>query len=228
MSSTDLKLRGIIFDMDGVLCDSEPFICEAACKMFAQTHGTAVQPDDFLPFVGTGEDRYIGGVAAKHGVTLAMPADKERTYEIYLDIIRGRLEPLPGAKSFIEDCRRRGLKLAVATSADQVKLQGNLQQIGLPVDRFDAVITGSEVERKKPSPDIFQLAAKRLGLTNAECLVVEDATNGVQAATAAGSLALGLTTSFPAEILRQAGAHWTAPDLAHVPIDLLSRLPVGP
>ena len=51
-------IRGVIFDMDGVLCDSEPFICEAACRMFQQIHYTQVQPDDFKPFVGTGEDRF--------------------------------------------------------------------------------------------------------------------------------------------------------------------------
>ena len=85
------SIKGIIFDMDGVLCDSEPFIAEAAAKMFAERHGTAVTPEDFHPFVGTGEDRFLGGVAEKYGVKLDMPADKDRTYAIYLDIIRGRL-----------------------------------------------------------------------------------------------------------------------------------------
>ena len=119
------SIQGIIFDMDGVLCDSEPFICEAAGRMFAERHALTVKPDDFRPFVGTGEDRFLGGVAEKYGIALAMPADKDRTYAIYLDIIRGRLHTLPGARDFVADCRRRGLKLAIATSADRVKLDGN-------------------------------------------------------------------------------------------------------
>src|SRR3990172_7534124 len=98
-------LRGIVFDMDGVLCDSEPFICEAAVRMFAENHGLDVRPEDFLPFVGTGEDRYIGGVAEKYGVTLDPAADKWRTYEVYLEIIQGRLRPLAGAVEFIADAR---------------------------------------------------------------------------------------------------------------------------
>src|ERR1035437_8109031 len=73
------SIQGVIFDMDGVLCDSEPFIAEAAGRMFAERHGLAVTPEDFHPFVGTGEDRFLGGVAGKYGVTLDMPADKERT-----------------------------------------------------------------------------------------------------------------------------------------------------
>jgi HAD superfamily hydrolase (TIGR01509 family) len=210
-------LRAIVFDLDGVLCDSEPFIAEAAVRMFAENHGLGVRPDDFVPFVGTGEDRYLGGVAEKYGVALDLARDKRRTYEIYLEIIQGRLRPLDGAVPFIADARRQGLKLAVATSADRIKMNGNLRQIGLPPETFDVCVDGLEVARKKPHPDIFLLAMARLGLAPSECLVVEDAPSGIRAARAAGSRCLGLTTSFSAEQLREAGATWTAPDLAHVP-----------
>lgn len=216
------KLAGMIFDMDGVLCDSEPFIAKAAGRMFAETHGVTVRPEDFHPFIGTGEDRFLGGVAEKLGVKLVMPRDKDRTYAIYLEIIRGHLKPLPGAVDFIAVCRRRGLKLAVATSADRIKLDGNLLEIGLPMERFDACVTGNEIQRKKPAPDIFLLAAQRLGIPPARCLVVEDAPSGVKAAKAAGCRCLGLTTTLDAHALRSAGADWIAPDLAHVPAEALS------
>ena len=221
MSKPDQPFAGVIFDMDGVLCASEPFIAEAACRMFAEAHSVTVQPHDFTPFVGTGEDRFLGGVAEKYGVTLTMPRDKERTYAIYLEIIRGRLQPLPGVHEFIAECRRRELKLAVATSADRVKLDGNLREIGMPADKFDASVTGSEVTHKKPHPEIFLRAAQKLGLLPARCLVVEDAPSGIIAGKAAGSRCLGLTTSFDAETLRQAGADWLAPDLADVPAGVL-------
>ena len=212
-----LPLRAIIFDMDGVLCDSEPFICEAACRMFKETYGRKVVPEDFLPFVGMGENRYLGGVAEKNGIRLDIERDKARTYAIYLDIIRGRLQPFPGVHEFIGECRRRGLKLAVATSADRVKLDGNLRELVLPPETFDACVTGSEVERKKPFPDLFLTAAQRIGIDPGHCVVVEDAPNGIQAARAAGARCLGLTTSFAAALLVAAGANWIAPDLAHAP-----------
>ena len=214
-------LRGVIFDMDGVLCDSEPFICEAAMRMLADRHSVRARPEDFVPFVGTGEERYLGGVAEKYGAQLDLQADKKYTYDTYLRIIRGRLQPLPGVGEFIAECRRRSLKLAVATSADLVKLQGNLREIGLPVETFDACVNGLEVQRKKPHPDIFLLAAGRLRLPAADCLVVEDAPNGIRAGKAAGALCLGLTSSFDGPTLRAAGADWIAPDLAHVPAEAM-------
>ncbi len=217
-----IDIRAIIFDMDGVLCDSERFICEAACRMFAQRYSATVHPDDFLPFVGAGENRYLGGVAEKHGITLKMPEDKSLTYAIYLDIIKGRLDPLPGAVAFIDSCRQRGLKLAVASSADRIKVDGNLAQIGLHPSRFDAIITGSDVEKKKPHPEIFLAAAAALHVPPVHCIVVEDAPNGIQAGKAAGCRCLGLTTSFDAPTLRSSGADFTAPDLARVPPDLFT------
>jgi len=217
---SNASFRGIVFDLDGVLCDSEPFICEAAVRMFAENHATRVRPEDFLPFVGTGEDRYIGGVAQKYGIMLDPTADKRKTYEIYLEIIQGRLQPLSGAKTFIAKARQRGLRLAVATSADRVKMNGNLRQIGLPPDSFDACVDGLEVARKKPDSAIFLLAIERLGLRPAECLVVEDAPSGIRAGRAAGARCLGLTTSFSAEQLHEAGADWTTANLAHVPSEV--------
>jgi HAD superfamily hydrolase (TIGR01509 family) len=213
----DDSIRGVIFDMDGVLVDSEPFICEAAMRMFEQTYRLIVKREDFIPFVGAGEDRFIGGVGEKYGVALSMPRDKFRTYEIYLEIIRGKLHPLPGAVDFVRAMRSRGMRTAVATSADRVKMEGNLREIGLSVSDFDAIVTGDDVERKKPDPQIFLLAAERIGLLPEACLVVEDAPNGVRAAKSAGTRCLGLMSSFSEATLREAGADYVAPDLATVP-----------
>ncbi len=212
-----MSFAGVIFDMDGVLCDSEDFMAEAAAAMFAETYGVTVPPDEFRPFRGMGEDRYLGGVARQHGVTLNLAMDKNRAYEIFLQRIPGRLQPLPGAREFIVSCRMQGCKLAVATSADRIKLNGMLPEIGLPHRLFDAIVTGSDVTHKKPDPEIFLTAARLIGIPAQECLVVEDAASGVQAAKAAGSRCLALTTSLDAGTLRGLGADWVAGDLARVP-----------
>jgi HAD superfamily hydrolase (TIGR01509 family) len=216
------SLRGVILDMDGVLVDSEPFMKEAATRMFAE-RGVTVSADDFDPYIGTGETRILKGVAEKYGIPVDVERDKARTYAIYLALIPGRLRPLPGVYDFIAECRRRCLKLAVASSADDVKVRGNLHELHLEATAFDALVNGSQVERKKPAPDIFLAAAARLGLAPTECLVVEDAVAGVAAAKAAGSRCLALTTSFPAD--RLTAADWIAPNLAHCPPEVFTGAP---
>jgi HAD superfamily hydrolase (TIGR01509 family) len=208
-------LRAVLFDMDGVLVDSEAFIAEAAIAMFAERHGVVVKVEDFRPFLGTGELRYLGGVAEKYGVVFDPELDKARTYDIYTEIIRGRLKELPGAVDFVHECRQLGLKTAIATSADLRKMEANMREIGLSVSDFDATVSGLDIERRKPFPDIFLEAARRLGVAGEECLVVEDAVNGVEAARAAGCACLALTGSFSEAELRAAGAEAVAIDLAH-------------
>ncbi len=212
-------LKAVLFDMDGVLVDSEPFICQAAIAMFRE-HGLEVRESDFIPFVGTGENRYIGGVAEKYGFDLHKERDKARTYEIYEEITQGKLSPLPGTIEFISACRQAGLLLAVATSADEAKMLINLREIGIPASSFDTTVNGLQIERKKPYPDIYLMAAFLLGLDPSSCLVVEDAPSGLKAGKAAGSRCLGLTTSFPAEDLQL--ADWIADDLSCVPPEAIN------
>ena len=201
--NTPLTPRAVIFDMDGVLTDSEPLINAAAVAMFRE-RGVVVQPEDFFPFVGMGEDRYIGGVAEKYHVPLDLAAAKHRTYEIYLDLVPRQLRAFPGVKEFVAACRAAGLLVAAASSGDKVKVSANLGTIGLPIDAWDAVVTGEEVTHKKPAPDLFLLAASKLGLSPAECIVVEDAVNGIQAAKAAGMRCVAVAQTFPPDRLGEA------------------------
>ena len=210
--------RGVIFDMDGVLVLSEPLIAEAAIRMFAGK-GYTVRHEEFRPFIGMGEDRFIGGVAEARGIPLDPERDKAHTYAIYLELIKGRLKPLPGVVAFVDECRRRGLAIAVASSADAIKVEGNLNEIGLPPSTFDVIVNGSQVARKKPAPDIFLEACRRLELDPSSCLVIEDAVAGVAAAKAAGMRCLAVTTSFAPEQLTQ--ADWVARNLAEAPPGVL-------
>src|SRR5512137_1411580 len=141
--NTANRIQAVIFDMDGVLTDSEPLINAAAVAMFKE-QGLVVQPADFLPFVGAGEDRYIGGVAEKYGFPLDLPAAKRRTYEIYLDLVPRRLHAFAGAVSLVEACRSARLKVAVASSADLIKIEANLRQINLPPERWDALVSAED------------------------------------------------------------------------------------
>lgn len=211
-------IQAVLFDMDGVLVDSEKYICKAAIMMFAEK-GKKVKAEDFIPFIGTGEDLYIGGVAKKYGLDY-FPQFKNRTYEIYAKITKGKLKPLPGVLSFINQCKNKGLKTALATSADKVKMIINLKAIGLSVDSFDIIVTGSEIEKKKPFPDIYLKAAELLNIRPDCCLVVEDAVNGVIAAQNAGCKCLAVTSSFSKGQLTE--ANWIVPSLEEVTQEVLN------
>jgi len=120
---------------------------------------------------------------------------------------------------FIAVCRRRGLKLAVATSADFVKMMINLEETGLDPENFDALIDGQQIIHKKPDPEIYLKTASMLGVKPDECLVVEDAVNGIEAARAAGMKCLAVTNSFERNELYK--ADWICDSLENYPQEAL-------
>ena len=213
MSQLQKTIRAVLFDMDGVLCDSEPMLAQAAVRLFAERYGVKVSAEDFAPFVGTGEVRYLGGVAEEYGIGRRFADDKDRLYAMYLEMIPGKLQPTPGAREFVFACRKVGLKTAVATSADRVKLDGALAAVSLPPAEFDAIVTGTDIKHPKPNPEIFLTAAKKLKLKPAQCLVVEDSPHGIVAARAAGCPCLALATTFKAKKLAADQPDWIAENL---------------
>jgi beta-phosphoglucomutase len=215
-------MKHFIFDMDGVLVDSEPVINAAAIQGLSE-YGVTARPGDFLPFVGAGEDRYIGGVAEKYGLAYRVEM-KDRVHEIYLSLIHDKLRPFPGALDVLEALSRRPGKVVLASSSDHVKIRANLRAAGLPAGAFDLILSGEDVPRKKPSPDIYLTAAERIDAPPSECIVIEDAVNGVIAAKAAGMICIAVTSSFPRERLREAGADRIVDGLSDIlSLDILSN-----
>ena len=206
-------IKAVLFDMDGVLVDSEEFIRRAAIMMFAEK-GVKACDEDFFPFTGTGENRFLGGVAEKYGISLDIERDKARTYEIYEKITEGKLEALPGVQQTLHLCKSRNLKTAIATSADEIKMLINLKRIKLSADTFDVRIFADMITHKKPHPEIYLTAARYLHVLSSECLVIEDAPSGLQAGKAAAMKCLALTTSFSPEELSL--ADWIIRDLSEI------------
>jgi beta-phosphoglucomutase len=196
--------RGVLFDCDGVLVDSEPALARIAA-LALQDFGLPAEAEDFAPFIGTGEDAYIGGVVRKHGGTF-VPAMKDHVYEKYIELCEVYVRPMPGAHDLLRALRGAGFRIALATSADRVKAAANMRVLGMDESFFDTVITGSDVTRKKPYPDIYLLAASRCGVAPEDTYVVEDAESGIRSACAAGMHAIGLSSSLSAVRLYAAGA----------------------
>lgn len=196
-------VAAVVFDMDGVLVDSEPLINAAAVAMFRES-GLTLRAEDIRPFTGADEEGYIGGVAQKYNFPLDSAAAKKRTNEIYLELVPLKLEAFPGAVELVRTCKNAGLKVALASSADRIKIDANLKKIGLAPEDWDAIVAAEDVVHQKPGADVFLASAQKMSVSPERCVVIEDTINGVQAAKAVGMRSVAVAHSFPAEQLRAA------------------------
>ena len=144
----------------------------------------------------------MGGVAEKYGLKYEF-AMKELAYDYFGQDVKQMAEVPVGVKEMLQALHEKGLVLAVCSAADLRKVKYNIQAIGVDESIFTALVTGSDVARKKPFPDIYLEGARRVGMDPKDCLVVEDAVSGIQAAHAAGMDAVGVPTTFSKEELAE-------------------------
>lgn len=196
-----MKYKAILFDMDGVLIESEFLMRLSAIQALAE-YGIEAKHEDFREFTGMGEDKFVGGVAEKYGHTYTFDM-KERAYDYFGQQVKDLAYVPPGVKEMLTALHEKGLVMAVCSAADLRKVRYNIQAIGVDESIFSALVTGSDVARKKPFPDIYLEGARRIGMEPKDCLVVEDAISGVNAAHAAGMDAVAVPTTFSKEELKE-------------------------
>ena len=196
-----MKYKASLFDMDGVLIESEFLMRLSAIQALAE-YGIEAKHEDFREFTGMGEDKFVGGVAEKYGHTYTFDM-KERAYDYFGQQVKDLAYVPPGVKEMLTALHEKGLVMAVCSAADLRKVRYNIQAIGVDESIFSALVTGSDVARKKPFPDIYLEGARRIGMEPKDCLVVEDAISGVNAAHAAGMDAVAVPTTFSKEELKE-------------------------
>lgn len=177
-------IKGIIFDFDGVILDTE-VADYAAWQEVYRRHNAILHKNDWVTIIGTSGASFnvMDCLQSQVNHLLDASAIRAQKHEIYLGMIAGE-QPMPGVTDLIAAARRAGLKLAIASSSPADWVHGHLRTIGLQ-DQFDVICTANDVKRVKPDPALFLLAASRLGLTPAEVIVIEDSYHGVAAAAAA-------------------------------------------
>ncbi|MFW6438010.1 MAG: HAD family hydrolase [Armatimonadota bacterium] len=196
----------IIFDVDGVVADTEKLNARASVMMFEELYDTRVQPEEFREFVGTGDERYVEGVAEKYDVEINTEEAVERRKENFFKLQQKEpLPAMPGVLDIVETARvSADVMLAIATSGNKDKQFPVVEGAGLNLEWFDVVVTGDDVTRKKPDPQIYEITAQKLGLPPERCVVLEDAPAGVASAKAAGAVCVAVTSSVDAEKLQDA------------------------
>lgn len=219
-----MERYGLIFDMDGVLADTESLIAHASIDMFRELYNRDLTAEDFRPFIGTGAVRYVEGPAEALGIAI----DLDRALEVRLENFKrlldaGECHACPGAVELVEAAAFSGdWKLAIATSSPRPKAMPTLEAAGIPVEMFSEIITGDMVTHKKPHPEIYEAAQKAIGFAKEHCVVVEDAVTGVTAAKAAGLKCIAVTNSFRRDELAEADI--VVSSLEDVNLALLRRL----
>jgi HAD superfamily hydrolase (TIGR01509 family) len=174
----------VIFDMDGVLIDSEPIHFEATRRLLGE-HGVVYTPHLDENFYGCTDREVFGALKARYRLAAGEPDLASAWIAKVVALLAGPLEPLDGVPAVLHVLRRSGVRLALASSSAPAIIAATLEGLGLS-NVFEFTVSGHEVRRGKPAPDIFVEAVRRLQLSPADCLVVEDSFNGLCAAVAAG------------------------------------------
>jgi len=210
-------IKALIFDMDGVLADTEDISITIGIDYFKSV-GVDVTKEDFAPHLGCGEEAFFSGVADDKSAESYSYEGASRFFkEHYKAMLKSSDVALPGGVDLVKCAKAAGLEVAVASSAPKWKVYENIEGIGLNSDAFDIVITGEDIKRNKPYPDIYSLALIKLGIAPSEAIVFEDTFGGVKAAKSAHIKTVCLSTTLSFSEAEKTGADVIISDLAAIP-----------
>ena len=216
-------LKGLLFNMDGTLVDNLAYHF-MAFDAYAKREGFTLLEPMSLKFNGMHSDAIFTkilseDVVAEYGLD-RLHREKE---EVYRDMYRPHIEPIAGLMELLNEAKKAGVKCAIGSSGCRENVEMIIEALGI-ADLIDGSISGSDVTHGKPHPEIFTKAHELLGLKAEECVVVEDAVNGILAGVAAGCKCIAVTTTSSAETLTEVGASMCFADYSTVTIEMLKRL----
>jgi HAD superfamily hydrolase (TIGR01509 family) len=186
-----MSITALIFDMDGVLADTEPYYLENNNRLFGEL-GFSLPPEEYVHFVGISARRMWTDLRTRFRLQQSVEKLIELEYETHFSHLAAlpALEPIPGIRQLLERLKGLGRALAIASSSPRRVIDLTLAKTGL-AGYFPVTVSGEDVVHGKPHPDIFLEAARLAGKLPEECLVIEDSPRGIAGARAAGMATVG-------------------------------------
>ena len=182
-------ITAVIFDMDGVIVDSEPIHIEAE-KQTLLKYGVKITTEELRTYTGTTAEFEFNDLIRKYKLNTTAKTLFDVKEDIMFRLLEERTEPTIGVIDLIKNLKQQGFKLGIATSGHRKLAQYYLNKLGI-ASFFDTVVCAEDITRSKPDPEIFLKAAQRLGVEPAKCIVIEDAKLGIEAAVKAGMKCIG-------------------------------------
>jgi beta-phosphoglucomutase family hydrolase len=199
---SETRLEAVLWDLDGVIADTGDYHYGAWRDVFGKK-GVAFSRKDFMRHFGQRHDTIIRFALGNNLSKDEFDAVTEEKQQNYRRRVAENIRALPGAIELIKSLNENGIKTAIASSAPLDNIEIIIK--GLKIDNyFQAIAHGTEVSEGKPNPQIFLLAAKKLGVSPGNCVVIEDAIAGVAAAKTAGMKCVAVTNSHHQESLKKA------------------------
>jgi HAD superfamily hydrolase (TIGR01509 family) len=214
------NIKGIVFDMDGVLIDSEPVHIDAWNEVFAE-FGLHFTTEWFHQWIGVSDKNFTMQLVKNYNLDVEPAVFLEKKRRVFEAKIIESVKAYSGVKEGL--ALLDGYGLAVATSSNRSGAMLSLKSAGL-YDFFKYIITADDVLNHKPNPDCYLKAAESLGFLPSECIGIEDSVSGIKAAKAAGMFVIGISTSLPVHYLTEADIVF--PDVASALAELVST-PLG-
>ncbi|MBU1000032.1 HAD family phosphatase [Patescibacteria group bacterium] len=196
-------INAIIFDMDGVISDTLSIHCEAESKVLLR-YGIQISPQEILSEFNAVPDRVMFKTLFKRfNCSFDLQKVEDEKWELFQELAKDKIQTIPGSLKFINILKKNGFILGLASSAPLRIINLVLETLRIR-EKFQAVVCTEEVKNGKPAPDIFLLAANKLKVNPRDCVVIEDAVKGIQAAKAAGMKCIAITTTHKKEELKKA------------------------
>lgn len=208
----------VIFDMDGVLLDSEPLHYEAVRVLLAE-HGVEFPLEDYFRYLGTTLTSTWDDLCERYPISMPFEQFEARYNSDVLDQYLAGAPLIRGARELVAQLRDAGVPIAVASSSHRIWVDAALSGAGLR-EYFEQTTAGDEVSMGKPSPEIYLKAAEKLGLDPSECIAIEDAPAGVESARAAGMKVVLVRSELTNEL--DLASDWQVDDLTEFKLTWLS------